>query len=95
MSRKIGDVQPEDLLRRRVAGRSVDDAVLLNNAATGEYYGLESTALRIWQLIEQPRTVAAVCGELAKEYAVDPATCESDLLEFVAALLREGLIEIV
>jgi len=89
------DITPDSTICRRaeVTGQGLDDALVMRNSATGEFYGLESIALRIWQLIEQPRTVAAVCDELRDEYDVDAATCQRDVLDFVAELRSEGLIE--
>ncbi len=82
------------VLRRRgdVEARNVDEALLMTNAATGELFGLESIALRVWQLLERPRTLADLCSQLQTEYLVDQATCRSDVLDFVGELLDEGLV---
>ena len=89
-------IRPDSRIRRRqeAKAQNLDAALLMRNSATGEFYGLESIALRIWELLEQPRTVQTLCAELRNEYDVDPATCQGDVLEFLADLGREGLIEI-
>lgn len=58
------------------------------------YYGMERVAARVWTLLQQPRTVAAIHAVILDEYEVDAADCERDLLVFLDDLLAEGLIDL-
>jgi len=58
------DITPDSTICRRAEVTGQGLALVMRNSATDEFYGLESIALRIWQLFEQPRTVAAICVEL-------------------------------
>jgi hypothetical protein len=73
--------------------QNIDEAVVMANAETGDYYGVELAAGRIWQMLKSPGTVADLCEVLLKEYDIDRATCERDVLEFVNDLAREGLVK--
>ena len=45
--------------------------------------------------IEETVSVSALCAELVLEFDVDPATCESDVLEFLNDLQAKGLVQAV
>jgi coenzyme PQQ synthesis protein D (PqqD) len=64
------------------------------NLESGLYYGLEGVGARIWDLIQEPRTVRQLRDLLTKEYDVEPERCERDLLSLLARLATVGLVEI-
>jgi hypothetical protein len=65
--------------------------VNLNN---GVYYGLDPVGARVWNLMREPVTFAAVVDAMLATYRVDRPTLESDLRAFVARLVEQGLVEI-
>src|SRR5262245_36284836 len=82
--------QRDDLL-----AQSLDEDIVMANIESGRYYGLASTGKHIWELLEQPRTVADLCTRLLAEFDVVRATCEQETLAFLNELLDEGLIQVV
>lgn len=72
----------------------VDGEVVMMNIAQGNYYGLDSVGGRIWELIAQPRRVNELCDDLMREYAVDRAACEADVLRFLDHLAEHKLITV-
>ena len=80
----------EDVLAREVEG----DTVLLS-MAQAEYYGLNPTGTRIWQLLQEPRQLREICRTLASEFDVEPAILERDVLSVVEDLVSHGLARIV
>jgi Coenzyme PQQ synthesis protein D (PqqD) len=68
-----------------------DGAVMMSPSAT-QYIGLSSTAGRIWELLETPRTLAELCTALAGEYQVTPDEVSGDVKEFVAGLAERGAL---
>ncbi len=62
------------------------------NVENGEYYGLDSIASRIWELIETPQTVDALKKQLLEEFAVDDAQCENDVIHFLAEMAEKKVI---
>jgi hypothetical protein len=60
----------------------------------GVYFELNEVGARIWQLLQQPRSLQSVLDTLLDEYDVAPAKCEADLLSLVENMLRRGLVEI-
>lgn len=59
-----------------------------------EYFGLKDVGTRIWDIIQEPKTVKEVLEVLLKEYEVEPERCECDLLALLQELVNEGLIEV-
>ncbi len=62
------------------------------SADTGTCISLSDTGGRIWELLEQPRTVADLCRALAAEYDAEPAVLRDDVIEFVERLQAEQAI---
>jgi hypothetical protein len=61
---------------------------------TDRYYNLNELGSRVWELIQQPATVADVVGEIASTYDVDAARCESDVLALLQDMDRAQLITV-
>jgi hypothetical protein len=61
---------------------------------SGIYFGLSEVGARIWELIQEPKSVGDVRDALLEEYDVDTAQCERDVLALLASLQTHKLIEI-
>ncbi|MGE5493520.1 MAG: lasso peptide biosynthesis PqqD family chaperone [Actinomycetota bacterium] len=72
----------------------VDGELVMMSIERGNYYGLSGIGSRIWQLIETPVTVSALCDKLLQEYDVERSVCEVDVLEFLGKLAEQELIEV-
>ena len=70
----------------------VDGEMVGLHIESGTCYGFNGTAYRIWQLVEQPRSLTALCEALAQEFDVDPATCRSDVTGLIDELAQDGLL---
>jgi Coenzyme PQQ synthesis protein D (PqqD) len=58
------------------------------------YYGLDPVGKRVWQLLQEPTTLAQICDILKADYDVEPAQLESDIRELLEQLAEQGLVEI-
>lgn len=91
------DLVAEDLVvarRGEMIETEVDGELVALHIDNGTCYGFNSTATRIWGMIEQPRRLSAIKDELLSEFDVDPATCEAQLRELLDELAADGLVEI-
>ena len=68
--------------------------VAILDLEAGKYYGLDDVGARIWDLIQEPKTVGEIRDILTSEYEVDPYRCERDLIALLQKLADEALIEI-
>ncbi len=70
------------------------DEYLALDAEAGFCYSLTLVTGSIWQLIEQPTTLADLCTQLRREYTVDEAVCRRDVGEVLTELAKAGLVMI-
>ena len=85
------------LLRRSQQALSADvgsDVVALN-IARGACYGMEKVAADVWQLLDQPTDVEAICKSLIERYDVGPEICRADVSRLLDEMVREGLVETI
>ena len=67
-------------------------SVVMMDTMAGKYYNLGSVGGRIWELLEEPMTIAALVKKLTDEYDVSAAQCRADILPFLDTLLERGLL---
>lgn len=72
----------------------LDGEVIILDTAKGIYYGLDAVGASIWNLIQQPKTLAEVRSAITEEYEVDPDTCERDLIRLIQSLSSNGLVNV-
>jgi hypothetical protein len=70
-----------------------DEAAILNLKNT-VYYGLNPVGTRVWNLVQQSRSVSEIRDALLEEYDVDAQQCERDLLDLLEKMREQGLIEV-
>ena len=70
----------------------VGDELVMMSAEKGNYIGLSEVGARIWELIEEPRAIDAVCAQLQQEYEVAPDVCRAEVESFLNELVTHGAI---
>lgn len=79
--------------REHVSCMLGDEAAILNLKNT-VYYGLNPVGTRVWNLVQQSRSVSEIRDTLLDEYDVEAAQCERDLLVLLERMREQGLIEV-
>lgn len=79
--------------KEQVSSDLAGEAVILN-LKSGKYYGLNAVGARIWNLIQEPRTLNDIRNVILEEYEVEPERCDRELLILLQELAAEGLIEV-
>ena len=94
MQRAIG---ADTLIRRgeELVASDLEGETVMMSVQSGMYYGLDSIGSRVWQLIEQPRSVSELCDILLQEYAVERAQCERDVIALLNEMHGEGIVDIL
>jgi hypothetical protein len=70
----------------------VGDELVMMSAEKGDYIGLSAVGARIWELIETPQDVDAVCTRLQDEFEVTPEVCRAEVETFLNELVKHGAI---
>lgn len=88
------ELQPHTLIGRNqdLVSTDLDGEIVLMSIERGNYYGLESTARRIWELLDTPVSLATLCATLSREYAAPAEVIESDVRKFVAKMAQETIV---
>lgn len=77
-----------------IVASDIDNEKVMMSIEKGQYFGLEPTGSRIWEMIETPVRVSDIIDTLLGQYDVDRETCERDLLAFLGELDEAGIIQI-
>src|SRR3984885_10079416 len=70
-----------------------EEAAILNLKNT-VYYGLNPVGASVWNMLQQPKSIAELRDALIECYEVEPARCEQDLFDLLEKMQSEGLIQI-
>jgi len=79
----------EHVLSQEVSGETV-----LLDLTSEEYFGLDPIATRIWQLLNDQKSIGVVIEEIILEYDVSRDQLEKDIAKLLEQLLQTGLIEL-
>ena len=69
------------------------DEVFILSLKDGVYYGLNSVAARVWQLVQEPRTLREIRDVLVEEFDVKEEDCTRDVLNLLEQLRQWNLVE--
>lgn len=72
--------------------QDLDGEAVLLNLANGQYYGLDENSYHMYKTLISAGSVEAAYEALSQEYEVEPAQLRSDLDQFLAHLLENGLL---
>lgn len=72
----------------------VDGCVVLLDSERQNFVGFDDIGTYIWQAVEKPTSVAALCANLSERYAAERSVIEGDVMQFLGRLLEQDLIEV-
>lgn len=78
---------------QHVVYRSFPAETVVLNLETGKYHGLNATAGRMLEALEQAACMRDAAATLAADYEQEQSIVEQDLCELCQSLLERGLIE--
>ena len=71
----------------------INDEVAILDLDRALYFGLQGVGVHIWDSLEQPRSIADLCASIQAEFDVSEAACEADVVQILARLEEERLVE--
>jgi hypothetical protein len=72
--------------------RNVEGEAVLLGLSAGAYFGLDPVGTRIWELIQEHQLLRDVLRGVVREFEVEEARAEADLLRLVRELLAKDLL---
>ncbi len=73
----------------------IHEEVAILHTERAIYFGLQGVGAWIWDALEQPRSVADLCESIESEFDVSPDECQADVVQILANLREEGLVDVV
>ena len=73
---------------------TVDGEIVMLDAERGAYFALGAVGSRIWEMLEEPRTLEELCSVLQDEYEVDADACREEVARFMNDLHEAQLVEL-
>ena len=78
----------KDVLFQEVSGETV-----LLDLASEQYFGLDEVGTRVWQLLNEGKSLVAMLEVLLEEYEVERERLEGDVRALLESLIEAGLVE--
>jgi hypothetical protein len=75
--------------------RLLDRESVLLNLETEQYFGLDETGTRMWQLVTGSPNIDAAYQELLAEFDVEPEMLRSNLMDLLSRLVDSGLLQVL
>lgn len=80
-------------ISKDAVSRNLQGEMVILNLKTNVYCGLDQIGARIWQLINEHKSLKKVLDKLVEEYEVTEEEGTKDLLNFISMLQEKELIE--
>ena len=75
--------------------RLLDQESVLLNLESEQYFGLDETGTRIWQVVTTSPNIDTAYQELLAEYDVQPEMLRENLNELLGHLVEHGLLQVL
>jgi hypothetical protein len=75
--------------------RILEQESVLLNLETEQYFGLDETGTRMWQLVTTSPSIDAAYQELLAEFDVEPELLRENFVELLSRLVDSGLLEVL
>lgn len=83
-------IQNKEVIQSRIG-----DEIVMLDVESGFYFGLNSVASVIWDMMKKEVGLEFMIQELMKKFDIDRATCELDTLELLNQMVEKKIIRVV
>ena len=77
---------------RNLMEAELGDELVALDVQDGQCFGFSAAAASVWQLLDTPKSMAALVEALTAQYAVDTDACRADVAELLESMRDMGLI---
>ena len=79
---------------RHVMVRFLDKESVFLNLETEQYYGLDETGTRMWQVVTAAPSIDAAYAQLLSEYDIEAELLRQNFSELLGRLVDDGLLRV-
>lgn len=88
MDKKISLTKSE-----KIASRIIEGQAFIVTPLNSTLHIINEVGTRIWQLIEEKKSVQGIIETICEEYEIDQATAKRDTLEFIDSMKKKNILE--
>lgn len=77
-----------------IVATEVDEELVILNLRDGNYYGLNRTGRRVWELAQKPCRVAEIVSHIAREFGAAEEQGRENVLDLIEKLQAYGLVNV-
>ena len=88
------NIKSKVILSNNVFAQEIDDETIILDAITQEYFSLNEIGKVIWSLLSENKNLEEIKVQMLEMYEVPEEQLEKDVLNFLQALAKKGLISI-
>ena len=88
------NIKSKVILSNNVFAQEIDDETIILDAITQEYFSLNEIGKVIWSLLSENKNLEEIKAQMLEMYEVPEEQLEKDVLNFLQALTKKGLISI-
>ncbi len=85
--------QDKIILNQELLQSEIDGETIMMSIDNGKYYGLNTVASRIWEIVKEEPVFSEIIEKLLNEYDIDKQQCESETKEFLNNLYENKLVK--
>ena len=91
------ELKPETTILKNVnwLTSDMDGETVMMDIDSGHYFSLSTVGSTIWNLIDNPITVAEIFKKLMEEYEVSKEQCEKETMLFLKMTLKAKIVRII
>ena len=78
--------------RKDLIAQSLEGELVMLDMQSGNYFGLDPIASKIWDYLASPKDIKTLCQSLMQEYEVGEDECQADVCSFISDLLDKGMV---
>lgn len=72
----------------------MDGYTMLMSIESGKFFSINPLGSRIWEILERPARLDAVCQTLLEEFEIEPEQCQEEVVAFLESLLNQRLVRV-
>ena len=88
------NIKSKITLSKNVFAQEIDDETIILDSVTQEYFSINEIGKVIWSLLSENKNLEEIKAQMLEMYEVPEEQLEKDLLNFLQALAKKGLISI-
>ena len=69
-------------------------ALNLDSVENSAYYGLNAVGSDLWEAIQNPVSIAALCNHVTENFDIDLVVRQSDVMELLTDLRKRNLVQL-